>query len=259
MSTLALSIRSLTSNQQQAMHLLFELSDIFNTCSECYQELEVSRLKLMWWKEELHVMYQGHPRHPLTQKLLPLCTRYQLPEAKFQALLEGALARFNAQAYDTQIDLEQNGAHTGGLVSSLMAQICLFPKTLTSAQEKCVIQAGVCWEVIRHMAHFPALVTRGYLPLPLADLDAYPIEPSALIEAKNHATLSTLLLTQATRARTLAQTLLATQEAELLPLRRYTRIQLALLTQIEQDHFQVLKHEWHLGFFKKWWISWRTV
>lgn len=258
-STLYFCTRSLPKKTQHALTLLHTLAHTLYEIAERYREYEVAQVKLGWWKEELTLLFQQAARHPLTQKLMPVCSAFGLTSQQYEALLQGVQNSLTVQSYETQTDLEQHFSHTGGMLMLMMAHILQYPQPVTSPDESKLIRAGVGIEIIRHMIEFPFLVQRGHLPLPLKELDALGLEPSALIQKNQSAALTRLLQQQGKRACELMSELLSTTTPTLRPLRQYASLHLALLEQIAQDGFQVLTHQWSLGMLKKYWISRRTL
>ena len=49
----------------------------------------VASAKLAWWRGEIHAAFLGSPRHPVALALKPVVAAYALPEAHFQAVIDG--------------------------------------------------------------------------------------------------------------------------------------------------------------------------
>jgi 15-cis-phytoene synthase len=87
-STLYYSVLFSPFEQRHAIVALYafyqEISDIIDT----FTDPQVAYTKLEWWKAEIFRLFDGQPRHPITQALQPILEKFPIPVEVLQSLIE---------------------------------------------------------------------------------------------------------------------------------------------------------------------------
>jgi len=75
--------------RRQAMFALYDLARALDDVADGEGSCEARRAGLDEWRREIDRLYAGAPTHALTQALLPVVRRFDLPRAEFEELTRG--------------------------------------------------------------------------------------------------------------------------------------------------------------------------
>src|ERR1700687_2449824 len=81
----------LPSDRRRAITALYafcrEVDDIVDECTD----VGVARTKLAWWRTQVAASYEGAlaPQHPVAQALVPVVTKFNLPQVRLQEIIDG--------------------------------------------------------------------------------------------------------------------------------------------------------------------------
>jgi 15-cis-phytoene synthase len=214
----------------------------------------VARLKLDWWRDELHRTQDGAPRHPLSQALAAALDAHgaRLPDAPFLALAD-------------QVEQEirrLRPAHAAALRAAdeqdLGALFELIARAHGSSGDAALAAArshgGWC-AAVRRVRDAGLLLRRDRSVLPQDTLADAGLTHEALASAEHRGRLPTLL-------EPLAEALHRALPAPSAPLPRALgilyRIHAALLEELRRSHLAVVDQRIGLTPWRKLWISLRT-
>lgn len=183
--------------------------------AERAREPQAVRLRLAWWREELGLLADGQPRHPLTRSLHPLIGDHQRAAALLNELVTGSAQALEGITPENDDELRLLGFRTAGAPLVLLAESLGAPVELALDAGKQVGQAVAC---ARWRARLGPDLRAGRPVLPLATPAVAP-DDARLDEAVS------ALEASAERAAAQARATLLTPEATAL---RFHRVLLAL-------------------------------
>ena len=100
------SFMFLPSPKRQAITALYafcrEIDDIVDTC----QEKTVAHQKLLWWSNELNVIFKNKSHHPIGMALMEAIQNFDLPKILFDELIQGMSMDIKFQGYQSFEDLK---------------------------------------------------------------------------------------------------------------------------------------------------------
>ena len=221
----------------------------------------VSHLKLQWWKDEIHRLLGGQPRHPLTQALWrarPGVLHAWRPLLDTIAGLELELA--NA-SYESELELEGYFARAAGFCRTLA--MALEPAREPAPLERlgrALGQSVRMVEVIRDLRQDAAV---GRVFLPLEWLGEYGITHVELRSEDGGGKAQKCLARLAERSRSewssAAGELARAATPELRSLRVLGALHAALLERIASEGFAVGRRRIALGALDSLWTAWRAA
>jgi phytoene synthase len=103
---------------QTALHALYlELHEVPREA----RDPGVADVKLRWWEEEVNFLYEGKPRHPLTQALLPHMAALKDRQALLLELIAGTRADIAGAGFSTFEDVKHYCFRHSGALAELSA------------------------------------------------------------------------------------------------------------------------------------------
>jgi phytoene synthase len=78
-----------------------EVDDIVDECSEAF----IAEQKLNFWKNEIELVFNGQPSHPIAIALAHTVKKFQLPQLWFDEILQGMFMDLQYQGYQSFEDL----------------------------------------------------------------------------------------------------------------------------------------------------------
>jgi phytoene synthase len=232
--------------------------EVDDTVDECTDE-SVARTKLAWWRKEVGAMLAGTPTHPVTQALQPHMATYGLDGQHLLAIIDGMEMDLNQTRYLDYAALKRYCWHVASVVGILSARIFGFtrPETLQYAE-----RLGLSFQLTNIIRDVGEDARKGRIYLPVDELRQFNVTAADILNARHNENFEKLMRFQTGRAQQVYDEAFA-----LLPPvdRRAQRpglimaaIYRALLTEIEEDGYHVLKHRISLTPIRKLWIAWKT-
>ncbi len=233
-----------------------EVDDVVDEC----REPAVAHAKLDWWREEIGLLFGGHPRHPITQALAPHVETSGLSKEYFEEIIDGMQMDLDYDAYPDFATLSLYCYRAASVVGLLSARIFGFSdrRTLKYAHD-----LGMALQLTNILRDVHEDAVRGRVYIPLDELERFGVRAEDFRVNITRDAHRELFSFQAARARDYyvkADTHLPAED-------RYAQrtglimaaIYRALLEEIERDGFRVLEHRVHLTPLRKLWIAWRTA
>lgn len=94
--------------KREAMLALYAFCRETDDVADEIEDPEESRALIEAWRDEIHALYRGSPRHPVTRALVEPVRRFDLPEKHFLSILDGFdMDRGGAMLRPTMAELEQ--------------------------------------------------------------------------------------------------------------------------------------------------------
>jgi phytoene synthase len=220
---------------------------------------QLAATKLAWWRQEIRLLFDGRPQHPVSKALRPALAPYNISAARLNEIIDGMEMDLTQTRYLDFAALERYCYHVAGVVGMLSAGIFGYSDARTLDYARRLGTAFQLTNIIRDVGE-DARKNRIYLPI--ADLQQFGVGAADLLQARHSDAFVALMRFQAGRARTFyAEAMAALPAAD----RRAQRpglmmaaIYRALLDEIERDGFQVLRGRTSLTPLRKFWIAWKT-
>jgi phytoene synthase len=152
-----------------------EVDDIVDECSE----LHIAEQKLNFWKNELELIYNGKPSHPVAIALQHTVNRFQLPKLWFEEILQGMFMDLQYQGYQTLEDLDIYCHCVAGTVGKICASIFgyVHSQTLEYARE-----LGIALQYINIIRDIGEDLRRNRVYLPEDFLKKYDISADNILQ-----------------------------------------------------------------------------
>ena len=232
-----------------------EVDDIVDEC----REVDIARIKLAWWREEIGRLYAGKPTHPVTQALRDDVEGMGIAQEQLLEIMDGVEMDLDRSRYEDFRQLRLYCHRVAGVVGEVSAQIFGYTDRATLRYAALLGLAFQLTNIIRDVGED---ARRGRIYLPLDELAAHGVRESDLLAGRESEAFHRLMEFQYQRASAFYD-----QALEQLPPadRRSQRpglimaaIYRALLEEIRRDGYAVLRHRIALPPTRKLWIAWRT-
>ena len=220
---------------------------------------EVARAKLTWWRGEIGAAFAGTPQHPVARALQPVVASYDLPEAHFQAVIDGMTMDLDRNRYLDFAGLEVYCYRVAGVVGLLSAEIFGYTNPATRQYAR---DLGIAFQLTNIVRDVGEDARRGRIYIPQDELARHGVTAAALLQRQGGAPFRALMAAQVERARDWYDRALGALPPEDRAAQRPGLIMAAiyrtLLDEIVRDDFSVLDHRIALTPLRKLWIAWKT-
>ncbi|MDF0605307.1 presqualene diphosphate synthase HpnD [Neisseriaceae bacterium TC5R-5] len=254
------SFRFLPAPRRRAITALYafcrEVDDVVDEC----HDVEVARIKLAWWQQQVLALYQGHAEHPVMQALLPYLDVFALPQVLFEEIIAGMEMDLSVVRYQRFEDLLLYCHRAAGVVGQLAARIFGYQdeQTLAYAHE-----LGIAFQLTNIIRDVGEDARRDRIYLPMEELQRFNCSTMDILHYEESPAFKELMLFQIERAQQYYQ-----QAWVLLPVsdRKAQRpgllmaaIYRATLEEIRLDGpSKVLNQRLSLTPLRKLWLAWKT-
>ena len=253
------SFRFLPPPRRRAITALYafcrEVDDVVDEVSDP----AVARVKLAWWRTEVHAIFSGTPRHPVAQALQSVVRDFPLPEEHFQAVIDGMNMDLEQNRYLDFTTLERYCHRVAGVVGLMSAEI--FGRTQAATLDY-ARNLGIAFQLTNIIRDVGEDARRGRIYLPQDEMAAAGVTAEDLFQRRVTPEFQTLMKQQVVRARTFYSTAMSALPAVDRRAQRpgliMAAIYEALLTEIERDGFHVLDQRIALTPVRKAWLAWKT-
>ncbi len=232
-----------------------EVDDIADEVSD----VGVARTKLAWWRTEVANLFEGHPRHPVSQALQPFVGAYGIDAARLNEIIDGMEMDLVYRRYPDFDSLRVYCHRVAGVVGQLSASIFGYSKESTREYAE---NLGLAFQLTNIIRDVGEDARRDRVYLPLDELARFGLEPDDILARRGGESFVKLMQYQAERAQSFYDAALAKLAPEDRRNQRAGLIMAAiyrtLLREIARDRFQVLDRRVALTPVRKLWIAWRT-
>ena len=232
-----------------------EVDDIVDEC----MDVGVARTKLGWWRIQLAALYEGRAEHPVAQALVPVVTRFNLPQSRLQEIIDGMEMDLTQRRYADFTALRLYCHRVAGVVGLLSAEIFGYrdPGTLKYAEN-----LGMAFQLTNIIRDVGEDARRDRVYLPLDELARYNVTVADVMHARASDGFRQLMQFQVGRAlgyyREAFALLPAADRKSQRPGLVMAAIYRTLLAEICADGAQVLTQRVSLTPLRKLWIAWKT-
>ena len=232
--------------------------EVDDTVDDCTDQ-SIARIKLAWWRQEVSTMYAGTPSHPVMLALQPHLAIYNLQQQHLQAIIDGMEMDLDQTRYLEYPAMQKYCWHVASVVGILSASIfgVTDPKTLAYAEK-----LGLAFQLTNIIRDVGEDARKGRIYLPVNELQQFGVTAADLLNARHSDKFENLMRFQVQRAQAIyddAFALLPKQDRRAQrPGLMMAAIYRTVLSEIERDHFQVLKQRISLTPLRKLWLAWKT-
>ena len=233
-----------------------EVDDVVDEVSDA----TAAEATLGWWRQEIAQLFAAQPTHPVTRALQPFIGgQFEISEDRLNAVLDGMQIDLRQNRFLDYVALQRYAHLVAGVVGEMSAAIFGYrdPQTLQYAG-----RLGLALQLINIIRDVGDDARRGRIYLPLDELQRFDVKASDVLAARYVDGFVPLMRFQAERARAAYRDALAVlptvdRKAQR-PGLMMGAIYSALLTEIENEKFQVLQQRIALIPLRKLWLAWRT-
>ena len=226
--------------------LYYELLDAFLTASDP----GVARVKLQWWREELHRLEAGRPRHPVAEELQELGAREGMETGSLTSLPDAVEALFpHADDGDIQVWLSNAG----------ISRFWDMASKLAGGGTAAAGDTGMLLTRLEQLQHLRPVLQLGFQPLPGTVLAGHGVRPDELLAnpAAYGASAAAAELVQAIAAR-LEYSYRQGRRENPLFVQIMNRLGATTCREIGRDGYEILLRRVALTPIRKLWIAART-
>lgn len=232
--------------------------EVDDVVDEVHEE-SVARMKLVWWRSQVDLLFKGQAQHPVMLALLPHVQNYHLKVEHMLAVIDGMEMDLEKIRYQTWDELRHYNWHVASVVGLMSARIFGQTQDQTSMYAEKLGQAFQLTNIIRDVGDD---ARRGRIYLPQEDLDRFQVRTHEILDHQHSERFEALMKFETDRALGLyREALMALPEVD----RRQQRpgllmaaIYHALLIEIARERWQVLEQRIALTPIRKFWLAWKT-
>jgi len=232
-----------------------EVDDVVDETADA----QLAATKLAWWRQEIALLFDGRPQHPVSRALQPALAPYGITAERLNEIIDGMEMDLTQTRYLDFTGLERYCYRVAGVVGMLAAGIFGYADARTLEYAKTLGPAFQLTNIIRDVGE-DARKNRIYLPI--EDLQRFGVSAADLLQGRHGEAFIALMRFQAARARDFYARAMAGLPAADRRAQRPGLVMAAiyrtLLDEIERDGFQILRQRTSLTPLRKLWVAWKT-
>ncbi len=232
-----------------------EVDDVVDETSDA----QLAATKLAWWRQEIGLLFDGKPQHPVSRALQPAIAAYGVTAARLNEIIDGMQMDLTQTRYLDFAGLERYCYHVAGVVGILAAGIFGYRDARTLEYAR---RLGIAFQLTNIIRDVGEDARKNRIYLPIADLQQFGVGAADLLQARHSEAFVALMRFQAERARGYYREAMAALPAGDRRAQRpgliMAAIYRALLDEIERDGFRVLSARTSLTPLRTVWIAWKT-
>jgi phytoene synthase len=232
-----------------------EVDDVVDETADA----QLAATKLAWWRQEIALLFDGKPQHPVSRALQPALEPFGITAARLNEIVDGMQMDLTQTRYLDFAALERYCYHVAGVVGLLAAGIFGYrdARTLEYA-----MNLGTAFQLTNILRDVGEDARKNRIYLPIEDLQRFGVSAADILQARSSDAFVALMRFQAERARAFYARAMAALPAGDRRAQRPGLIMAAiyatLLDEIERDGFRVLSGRTSLTPLRKLWIAWKT-
>ena len=232
-----------------------EVDDVVDECTDA----AVARVKLDWWRKEVHAIYHGSPQHPVARALAEVTTRFNLSEERLNEIIDGMKMDLDYNRYPDFDTLKLYCHRVASVVGLLSAELFGYQdrRTLEYAAD-----LGMAFQLTNIIRDVGEDARRGRIYLPLDEIARYGASELDILQSRETDGFRRLMEYQIERALGFYRDAFGKLPAQDRHAQRPGLIMAAIyqtmLDEIRRDGCHVLTQRTSLTPVRKLWIAWRT-
>ncbi len=253
------SFMFLPPERRQAITALYafcrEVDDVVDEC----HDMQIAQTKLDWWRQQVALVFDGEPQHPVGQALKDVSKRFNLPREQLLEIIDGMQMDLLQTRYLDWKALHLYCYRVASVVGLLSAEIFGYTNRQTL---KYAHDLGLAFQLTNIIRDVGEDARRGRIYLPIDELQRFNVPARQILDGQHSEDFRKLMSFQAERARQLYDQAFAQLPAEDRKAQRPGLIMAAiyrsLLDEIEADGFLVLDRRTSLTPLRKIWLAGMT-
>jgi len=160
---------------------------------------DIAHTRLKWWHDELALLAEGRPRHPVTIALAPAMAQRPADLARLRELTLAVALDLARNTYADWAELDTYCAHSAGALQEAIAGALAAPSEPDEAERRFAQRLGAAvrqTEILRDFGHD---LRRGFLYVPMSALTEAGLDPHGVPEHPEDPALAALLAGWQTR------------------------------------------------------------
>lgn len=243
-------------NALVALHAYFrEVAEVVDEC----QEPAVARIKLEWWRQEIHNAVSATPSHPVGKALQAVLAEHSLSFDTLLEFIDGIAMNLDNGRYETFDDLGIYCERVGGTAALLDASVCGYADPATASP---IRELGVAHALTRIVCDTGRDARRNCIYIPIEELARFDVPIADILNGHEHEKLQSLMTHQIERAESFYERAITrlpeNDRPHQLPVLIMAALDRALLQEIANDGCRVLRQRTALPPLRKLWIAWNT-
>jgi phytoene synthase len=253
------SFRFLAPEKRRAITALYafcrEVDDVVDECSD----EQVARTTLNWWRAQVAEIYAGKPQHPVGRALVPVVTKFNLPQEHLLEIIDGMEMDLDQNRYDDFKSLQLYCYRVASVVGLLSAEIFGYQdhQTLKYAHD-----LGIAFQLTNIIRDVGEDARRNRIYLPLDELRDFGVSATDVLNARESENFGRLMAFQVERAQRYYRQALS----HLPPVDRKAQrtglimaaIYQATLDEVVASGCHVLRERISLTPLRKLWLAWKA-
>jgi phytoene synthase len=155
-----------------------EVDDVVDEC----KEVSVARIKLAWWRSEIHNLYAGSPHHPVTKALADVIHSFDLDQEHFIEIIDGMEMDLDQNRYADFKQLQLYCYRVASVVGLLSAQIFGFKHRATL---KYAHDLGMAFQLTNIIRDVGEDARRNRIYLPQDELAKFGVKESDILHGRS--------------------------------------------------------------------------
>ena len=173
--------------------VFLEILEVLHECSE----RAVAQAKLGWWREEVLLLSEHRPRHPLAIYLAEFLPQSSACSGPFVDIIESVAADLSPPTFQRFQDVERYCQHRGGALLQLTA---LTAGAAHAATATAASNLGTAWQLANNVVRSGQDARRGRVYFAAEDLRRHGLDRHVVAGAHSDAGLKALLADYARKA-----------------------------------------------------------
>ncbi|MDD4929929.1 MAG: presqualene diphosphate synthase HpnD [Gallionella sp.] len=232
-----------------------EVDDVVDECTD----EQVARTTLAWWREQVALIYSGHPQHPVAQALVPVVVQFNMAQEHLLEIIDGMEMDLDQPRYADFKSLQLYCYRVASVVGLLSVEIFGYKdrQTLKYAHD-----LGIALQLTNIIRDVGEDARRNRIYLPMDEMKQFGVTAADILNANETENFHKLMAFQIERAQRFYQQALAqlpdadkkTQRTGLIMAAIYR----ATLDEVQASGCHVLKERVSLTPLRKLWLAWTT-
>ena len=160
---------------------------------------DIAHIRLQWWNDELTLLSDGRPRHPVTMALAPAIEQRPADLARLRGLIRAAALDLARNTYADWAELEAYCVQGAGALQEAIASALTAPSEPDEVERRFAQRLGTAVRQAEMLRDFGHDLRRGLLYVPMSALTEAGLDPHSVPDHPGDPALASLLVGWQTR------------------------------------------------------------
>src|SRR5574343_868368 len=184
--------------RRQAITALYafcrEVDDVVDEC----HDVQVAQAKLEWWRNQVRLVFEGQPQHPVGLALQDVIKHFNLPREQLLEIIDGMQMDLQQTRYLDWKALQLYGYRVASVVGLLSAEIFGHQNRQTL---KYAHDLGMAFQLTNIIRDVGEDARRGRIYLPIDELQQFGVPAKQILDGVHSDNFKALMAFQTQRAR----------------------------------------------------------